>query len=86
MVPEIEEIIRMVVDGKCTPAQAVGWIAEQRAIDWESADAKLRDHFAMAAMQGMLASNAAPAVRTHLASEAFAIADAMMLTRGEKTA
>lgn len=48
MIPQISQILRMLVAGECTEDRALGWINQHM----ENAD--LRDHFAGLAMQSVL--------------------------------
>lgn len=56
MIPEIEEILRMLAAGQCTQEQALQWIGSH--IDLAQQDQTLRDHFACTAAIGRNADGA----------------------------
>lgn len=55
MIPTVEDIIRMLASGDCTPAQALAWLAQHEALEAERV-AEDRKLFAAIALNGLLAN------------------------------
>jgi hypothetical protein len=55
MIPTLEEIIRMLIAGECSPSQATAWLKQHEGLAAERA-AEDRRMFAAMAMQGFLAN------------------------------
>lgn len=85
MIPAIEDILQMLLDGNINKKQALLWI-DQHMENMADGAADLRDHFAGLAMQGICCSkDEAGTLVNHgydwIASESYKIADAMLKAR-----
>jgi hypothetical protein len=79
MIPTIEQIIEDLLGGSITKQQAIGWLHQHAYRD-------LRDDFAAAALQGLLADPdnfdpAKPIVQEAMAELAYEYANAMLAAR-----
>lgn len=88
MIPTIETIVEDLAAGKITKAQAIAWLHQHA----EDAYRTLRDDFAAAALQGLLASQDQASIRAALrdghnqdtfARAAYVTADAMLDQRSK---
>lgn len=89
MIPSIETIVEDLVAGRITKSQAVTWLYAHA----EGATQELRDHFAAAVIQGMMANSLKLeaslkfpdwdlTIAAH-ATESYQVADAMIEARKE---
>jgi hypothetical protein len=80
MIPTLEEIIRMLIAGECSPSQATAWLKQHEGLAAER-EADDRRMFAAMAMQGRLASETvgfAHSTPHALAEASVADADALL--------
>lgn len=77
MIPGIKEILAMLLAGECDAQRAEAWINEHIELARERSD--LRDMFATAAMQGMLAAGpSSPEHARRIPDLAYGFADQML--------
>lgn len=80
MIPSIEDILSDLMNIRITFKQALAWIQQHIELGQENAD--LRDHFAAAAMQGLLAADVKFTISaSDISSSAYLHADAMLKAR-----
>jgi hypothetical protein len=89
MIPTIEQIMSNLLDGSITREKALAWIEAHLRLAEETASESMRDGFAAAAMQGLLAypgsetagnwqNNSTPG---DVSAQAYVYADAMLKAR-----
>ena len=79
MIPTIETIIEGLLSGEYTKQQAVGWLHQHA----EDAGRCLRDEFAMAALQGIIALSDGVGTRQETAKYCYGYADSMIEQRNK---
>lgn len=86
MIPTIEQILVDLQTGDITAEQAIAWLNEHLRLAQGSAQDDLRDSIAMAALQGMLASETADSRREFPITSriAYDIADTMLAERARR--
>jgi hypothetical protein len=91
MIPSIEDILADLMDGSITREKAIAWIEAHLRLTEETASESMRDGFAAAAMQGLLAypgseaagnwqNNSTPG---DVYTQAYVYADAMIEARAK---
>ena len=79
MIPTIETIVEGLLSGECTKEQAAGWLHQHA----EDAGRYLRDEFAMAALQGIIALQEGLGNWQQTAKYCYGCADAMIEQRSK---